>query len=213
MNGRAWVKRMLPYWAVTAIARCINRPWLEDVHRTERLTEYTWVLKHMQEGWTLDFGSASSYFPEMLAQWGRVDTCDFRAWPKLRHPNIEFVGTPPMRGGYQNITCVSVLEHYLPQEETVQDLIRRLGVGGQLLMTYPTTLWQPKKFRGYQEIRRLWSRVSSAGAWSTDVFVRTRDGWVPYGEGDPISPNTEHQVNVLGCTRFVLLTPHPSLMT
>ena len=217
MDGGAWlrktVKSALPYGVVTAIARLINRPWLEDVHRTERLTEYTWVLRHMQPGWTLDFGSASSYFPEMLAQFGRVDTCDFREWPKIRHPNVQFIGTPPRRGGYDNIVCVSVLEH-LPRYTVwplITDLRRRLAPAGRLLITVPCG--HSALFPGYQTFEpREWEELTG----DTAYYQRTCGGWRQVREWEiPHIHSTAHQVNAIGC--FVLGPlkdePPPSLMT
>ena len=210
---RQMIKRWLPYPLVTAIARLINRPWLEDIHRTERLTEYTWVLRHMQPGWTLDFGSASSYFPEMLAQWGHVDTCDFREWPRIRHPQVQFVGTPPMRGQYDNIVCVSVLEH-LPRHTVwplISDLRRRLAPRGRLLITVPSG--HSAKFLGYQTFEpremELWT------PW-IEYYKRTAAGWCSATAHETqYIHSTTHQVNALACLTLGSLKdePPPSLMT
>lgn len=199
---RSWLKHHLPYPLTCAIARLINQPMLAQEQRSERLTEYTWVLNRMKPGKTLDMGYAGSYFAEALCQFGPVIGCDPKRFP-ISHSDFSYEW-PLASRGFNNIVCVSVLEHYLDYDAIVTDLIGRLNPGGQILLTFPTG--HPKKFRGYQNLYPNTPRWNINVEWT--LFSRTEHGWLPNHNPFIFPENTEHQVNALACIR--LTHPAPS---
>ena len=213
MTVRNWVKHALPYAVTCAVARGLNPPFLADIQRCERLQEYAWVLgqvgqHHPVGGPLLDFGYAGSYFAEALCQFGAVVGVDLRHTPRIRHPWFAPQTTLDAAGGpYATIVCVSVLEHYLDVRAWVARLFASLRPGGQLLLTYPTTLDAPKRFRGYQELSVPWGALGYL-VNGHEVFLRTGGGWLPYGvaaRAQWLGPNTEHRVTTLACVRLVRL--------
>ena len=220
---RSWVKAHLPYPLVLAIARAINRPWMEDLHRTERLTEYTWVLgevaRYHQDGdRILDFGYAGGYFDEMLCQFGQVTGIDPRETPPIKHPNFhrEWPWAQPL-GLYGTIVSISTLEHLPTARMWVEVMLSALKPGGQLLITIPCGA-EPQQFKGY----RLWS-LRELLFWPNltefTIYRREQDYWqrldgefCELAEGveashraisEHLPESTEHQVNGLACLRFV----------
>ncbi len=201
---RSWVKAHLPYGVVCAVARLVNRPWLEDLHRCERIVEYPWVL-----GWmayhppgtpVMDFGYAGGYLAEALAILtpDPVVGVDPRATPLIRHPNFRREW-PLTSTGYGTILCVSVFEHYLP-ESTIADLWGRLVPGGQLLVTVPfSNLLQ--RFRGYRTITH--TEVSRwPGAPQVWWYTRAGQSWYRRPGAGYLPRSTEYQVNAVACIRL-----------
>lgn len=195
---RHWIKAVLPYPLVCAVARAINQPFLADVQRSERLTEYAWVLHQVRGPLIADVGYAGSYFAEMLCQVGRVVGIDPRDTPQIAHPNFTRVWpfSWETTGGFSTIVCISVLEH-LPREEAnrlVSQMTHALAPGGRLLITTPTGHEAP--FRGYAPFTR-----SELDAWGGHVtVVRRRPG-----------ENQEHDVATVALVRITRPTiPLPS---
>lgn len=215
LSLRQWLKHRLPYSVTCAIARAISVPFLAQEQRCERLWEYSWVLHHVKGPRIMDFGYAGSYLAEALCQFGAVVGVDPRDTPRIAH--LRFHGVrrlAEVSGSFNTIVCVSVLEHYLPYKGLVQDLYARLEPGGQLLITHPTTLWEPYQFRGYQELRPEWPRLLPTASVATKVWLLTAGGWVaesPEALLEFEGPNTEHRTTTLACTRITrpALAPPP----
>lgn len=204
---RSWLKHHLPYPLTCAISELINPPMLAQEQRSERLTEYSWVLHQMGKhhptgGRILDFGYAGSYFAEALCQFGQVMGCDLRRTPEIRHPNFHHVGELPRGDTFDTIVCLSVLEHYLDADSWVRRFMQQLAPGGQVLITVPTG--HPQHFRGYRTY--LPSTILAwPGQVTIDYFHRTARGWLAGAGFFPDS--TEHQVNVVACVRITNRDP------
>ena len=211
MGVRGWLKHALPYPLTCAIARAIAVPFLAQEQRCERLWEYSWVLHHVKGPRIMDFGYAGSYFAEALCQFGAVVGVDPRNTPTIDQMRFRSVRQlVEAEGLFDTIVCVSVLEHYLSLEVVIPQLYGRLAPGGQLLITHPTSLWKPVQFRGYQELRPIWSQLIPGSEVATEVWLRTSQGWMAHSpealrifEG----PNSEHRTTTLACTRLVRPAP------
>lgn len=214
MNIRNTLKHCLPYPITCAIARMVNRPFLEDIHRCERIVEYAWVIRNLRVGRLLDFGCAGSYFTEMLCQFGDVVGCDPRRTPVIAHPRLSYEW-PLQSIGFDTILAVSVLEHHLPADEIVKDLLWRLHPKGQLMITVPTSA-TPLTFHGYrtftqQDFQRwmLFGQERPCHLGGT-FFRRTDRGWEMLNAAghesllnEQLPDSTEHQVNAVACVRLV----------
>lgn len=200
---RHWLKSHLPYPLVCAIARATNRPWLGAEHRTERLVEYAWVLRHLVPGRILDYGYAGSYFAEALCQFGTVLGVDPRETPPICHPNFIYWSVDLWEGThtgrelrFDTIVCVSVLEHYLPFTDTVCRLRAQLAPGGVLLVTVP--VGPPQRFKGYRTITE--EELAPLGG-VIRYRVKTPQGWLP-SSAFPDVRSTEHETRALGLLRL-----------
>ena len=220
---RQWLKAHLPYALTCAIARAINRPWMEDLQRTERLTEYAWVLGQMGQYHPdglpiLDFGYAGGYLDEALCQYGPVTGVDPRETPRIRHPNFhrEWPWSRPL-SYYGTCISVSTLEHLPDAPEWVARMLDCTKPEGQVLITIPCGA-APKQFRGY----RLWALRELLEWPCLEEFILYRreagywqrlDGpFCELEEGTQVSSaavaehlpeSSEHQVNAIGCLRLV----------
>lgn len=200
---RQWIKHHLPYGLTCGIARLINRPFLEPESRCERLVEYTWVLNNMKPGRTLDFGYAGSYLAQALCFFGPVDGVDLRRTPPIRHENFSHYRDIPNGALYDNIVCVSVLEHIFCHNEPcchcaadiVDSFYQHLAPGGQVLLTYPLGIG--KRFKGYRELNVSILGISDNPKWRMECL----------GVGET-ALNTEHKTSLLALTR--LTRPQPS---
>ena len=213
MTLRTRVKEMLPYWLTCAIARAINRPFLEDIHRSERIVEYAWVLSQVRGPRIMDFGWAGSYFAEMLCQFGTVLGVDPRETPTITHPNFQAVEllSEVADGWSDTIVCVSVLEH-LPRWDAQRyglELVRKLAPGGQLLITVPYGDEGP--FEGYQPFSGL-EIARWPGFGGQTIFTRLpTGGWSAAWSEDP-GPNLTHCVRRVACVRLHRPTVTPDLL-
>jgi len=123
----------------------------------ERIVEYGWVLRNMDECTTiLDVGCWGTLFPIMLASLGyKVTGIDLREYP-YTHPNFRFIQgdvfeidllLPDQK--FDVITLISTLEHigilYRTEDSLDLDadrkalniLSRKLCKGGKMLITIP----------------------------------------------------------------------------
>ncbi len=188
---RTRVKGWLPFWLTTAIARAINRPWLEPEHRCERLWEYAWVLNNVRGPRIADVGYASSYLAEALCLFGDVDGVDPRDEPRIVHPRFRRLPAGRLSADtYDTIVCISVLEHLSRPvaSRLVGEMYAALVPGGQALLTVPCGNEGP--FRGYNP-------------FTTAEIQR----WPGYVEHRAIQrawrPNTEHEVTCVALVRLV----------
>ena len=230
MHLRTWVKEALPWWLSCAIARAINRPWLEEEHRTERLAEYSWVLaeigKHHPYGSPiLDIGSAGGYFDEALCHFGPVTGVDpKRDQPVIAHPSYRHEW--PLSEGveqYGTVVSVSTLEHLMLAEELIGQMLTKVVEGGQLLFTVPVGP-EAHQYTGY----RLWTvkelcGLAAIAPMELTVFARREAPRGHYwqrlsgqecggqeGQGMDVSAllehlpeSLEHQVNAVAAVRLV----------
>lgn len=223
MDVRNWLKHQLPYWLTCAISRAINPPFLSDLHRSERLVEYAWVLAHLGKyhppGQRIaDVGYAGSYLAEAFCQFGPVVGIDPLKTPQITHPR--FQASWPFRlsdltpAPYTGI-CISVLEH-LPREEALE-IIDELCQLPQALITVPVAPLATK-FRGYTPftLSEIWDWADEA---SFEVFRREPEGWWLKIDGaylgapegtltilnrlvEHLPESTEHRVNAVACVRL-----------
>ena len=221
--AREWVKAHLPYGLSCAVARAINRPWLVDVQRVERLCEYTWALAeigryHEDSEPLADIGYAGGYFAEALTQFGPVTGVDPRDVPKIRHPRFhrEWPWVPE-EGTYGTVVCISALEHFTYPNLAIDQMLSAVHEGGQVLITVPVGP-VARQFRGYR-LRTLydileWPCMESFavfarrdGVWEcltadrVDVHVTTSDATPAIIEHLPES--TEHTVQAVAAVRLV----------
>jgi SAM-dependent methyltransferase len=108
-----------------------TKPLLYDISRTERIVEYSWVLKNLdlRRGKILDIGCTGTLFPIMLASLGYevvgIDLKDYNG----SHPNFKFIKCdildPPrelLGQKFDVITSISAIEHVgLGNENTIKD--------------------------------------------------------------------------------------------
>lgn len=234
---RTRIKEALPWWLSCAIARAINRPWLSEEHRTERLAEYSWVLgelgKHHPYGAPiLDVGSAGGYFEEALCHFGPVTGVDpKRESPAIVHP--DYTHQWPWHQElerYHTTISVSTIEHLPDGEEYIGLMLASVIEGGQVLFTVPCGV-QGQQFIGY----RLWAitelcNLAMIAPMELTVFVRREHPRGHYWqrlsgqfcggvEGKTMSlsalrehlpDSSEHQVNAVACVRLVHQALPPS---
>ena len=219
MSFRSWVKHALPYPLTCAIARIINRPFLEDIHRNERIVEYAWVLAHVRGPRIADVGCAGSYFAEMLCFFGEVVGIDPRPTPRVRHPRFRRESKVSYGAPYDTVVCISVLEH-LPRtaaRQLIWQMLEALTSTGQCLVTVPLSP-VVQRFKGYQPYT-LSEVYDWPGCDTFSVFRREREGYWKMLNADAVDvhdgadatieaivehlpESTEHQVNAVACVRL-----------
>ena len=93
----------------------------------------------------LDVGTGSTALPHIMKTCGFVVTAidnirDF--WPKgftNRHFYVidDDIRSPSLRGSYDMITCISVLEHIMDHHRAVRSMFKLLKDDGHLILTFP----------------------------------------------------------------------------
>lgn len=159
-----------------------NYIWPKDpLHTWSRVWEYPYVYYHMRKslalhtGTTLpvvvDLGSGATFFPFAIAHLGCKVVCidnDPSSQATMRSAigavpslpgQVDFTlsdgSTLPLPDGAADILyCVSVLEHIPSFEKTIDEIVRVLKPGGQLLLTFDVDL-QGNSQIGPAEHRRL----------------------------------------------------------
>ena len=196
MTLRSRVKAALPYPLTCAIARLVNRPFLADIQRSERLVEYAWVLHHVKGPRIADVGYAGSYLAEALCLFGTVVGVDPRETPAITHPHFRREAKLSHGAPYETVVCVSVLEH-LPRREAhwlLWQMVESLTPTGQALVTVPCGSEGP--FHGYQPFSEaeleVWPGVQT-------VQVVTRQA----------GPNQEHLVTRVALVQLGPIPPRP----
>lgn len=220
---RTRIKQALPYWLTCAISRVINPPLLADLHRSERIVEYAWVLGELGKRHPfglpiLDIGYAGSYLVEMECQFGPVVGVDPRRTPRIAHPQFVHRGPPTGPPYYPPLLytgiCVSVLEH-LAREEAGK-ILETLGRCQQAFITVPLAP-TAHQFKGYRPftLAEIWDWP---GCVEFSVY-RREDGWwrslngafIGVGMGqdmileaivEHLPESSEHQVNAVALVRL-----------
>lgn len=116
----------------------------------ERPIEYRFVFQHMAArcpATILDVGTGNTALPALLRTCGAVVTASDNVtnyWPDgmfNRHWFIEDndIAKSKLRGSYDLVTCISVLEHIGDHRSAVREMFRLLAPGGHLIVTCPYT--------------------------------------------------------------------------
>ena len=116
----------------------------------ERPVEYRFVFRQIAARYprtVLDVGTGTTALPSLIRSCGCLVTAmdnvrDF--WPKgmlNRHYHVvdDDIRAPRVRGPFDMITCISVLEHIPDASVAVSNMLRLLSPGGLLVMTFPYT--------------------------------------------------------------------------
>ena len=138
-------------------------------HHNERPIEYEFALRALRDArpqTLLDVGTGTTAWPHLLRNCGFVVTAidnvrDY--WPRgmvNRHWSVLDVDiVNPLKalpGGYEAITCISVLEH-IPQHLTaMQNMVALLAPGGLLVLTTPYSEHNPFRKRLPAPGRFVW---------------------------------------------------------
>jgi len=143
---------------IPCLAKTVNQiiTAIYDFHPTERIVEYAFVHEKIPFNGkgkkVLDIGSGASGLSLELASKGyhvyALDVNLNSVLPFVKHPNLEFIRGDIRKTLWEDayfdfITCVSVLEHIGPLENTKDDMIalqeirRILKNDGQLILTVP----------------------------------------------------------------------------
>ncbi|HWG46295.1 MAG TPA: class I SAM-dependent methyltransferase [Gemmataceae bacterium] len=116
----------------------------------ERAIEYRFVFQSASRlcpQKVLDVGTGQSALPALLRICGIVVTASDNVtdyWPEgmyNRHWHVvdDDITKSNLPGGYDMVTCISVLEHIRDHRAAVQEMFRLLSPGGHLLLTCPYT--------------------------------------------------------------------------
>lgn len=146
MSVRAAIHRLgLGYAAWVCRSEYRNQPFLR---LNERPVEYAFVfrqLARLHPRAVLDVGSGSTALPHVLRTCGAVVTAidnvrDF--WPAgmvNRHWHVldDDIRAPTVKGPFDLVTCVSVLEHIPEHGAAVAAMLGLLRPGGHLVLTAP----------------------------------------------------------------------------
>ena len=116
----------------------------------ERPVEYGFVFKHLSKIYpdtVLDVGTGTTSLPHMIRSCGPLVTAvdnikDY--WPSgmsNRHYHIldKDITKGGIKGKYDLITCISVLEHIIDHDKAVQNMFDLLNDQGHLIITCPYT--------------------------------------------------------------------------
>ena len=119
-------------------------------HRNERAIEYRFVfdcLLRTRAETVLDVGTGETALPHVLRTCGchvtAIDNIrDF--WPQgmmNRHWNVlnDDICSPNIRGHFDLITCISVIEHIVDHLSAMRAMVALLAPGGSLVLTTPYT--------------------------------------------------------------------------
>lgn len=116
----------------------------------ERPVEYKFVFKHLSQIYPqkiLDVGTGTSALPHLMRTCGFLVTAidnikDY--WPAgitNRHWHVidDDITDSHIKGGFDFITCISVLEHIRKSESAVRNMFNLLRIGGHMILTFPYT--------------------------------------------------------------------------
>jgi 2-polyprenyl-3-methyl-5-hydroxy-6-metoxy-1,4-benzoquinol methylase len=114
----------------------------------ERAIEYAFIfncLKELNPETLLDVGTGVTALPSLLDihipnVYAMDNITDY--WPNgMTNPHFEVmdddITDPKFEGPVDVITCISVLEHIVDEEQAVRSMIKLLRPGGKLLLTVP----------------------------------------------------------------------------
>ena len=158
----------------------------------ERPVEYRFVFEHLTRACprtVLDVGTGATALPHLMRSCGFLVTAidnirDY--WPSgmiNRHYYVihDDITRTAMKGSFDFITCVSVLEHIREHRAAMRSMLSLLNPGGHLVVTFP-----------YNESRYIpnvyeypGSGVRERPAFITQAFSRVEVGtWLAGGEGE-----------------------------
>lgn len=122
----------------------------------ERPIEYRFALDVLGENrpkTILDVGSGTTAWPHLLRNCGFVVTAidnvrDYwpggmvnRHWAVL---DVDILNPgDKLRGGFEAVTCISVIEHIPDHDRAVQNMVQLLAPGGLLIVTTPYSHYNP----------------------------------------------------------------------
>lgn len=115
--------------------------WNKQNEINERCVEYAFTFKNVHKyGVTkiLDVGTGRSSFPHLLSFCGfnvtAIDTDVYNRHYRIIRDDITH---PKIKGQYQCITCISVLEHIKEHVSAIFEMSNLLVPGGILILTVP----------------------------------------------------------------------------
>ena len=117
-------------------------------HLNERPVEFGFIFKHIVEIWpktVLDVGTGKTALPFMMRNCGLVVTAidnikDYWEYGMVnRHYHVinDDITNTKLRGSFDLITCISVLEHIGDHKTAMQSMYKLLSPGGHLILTCP----------------------------------------------------------------------------
>jgi len=136
--GRSWIRRAMRIEAESQVFRRHN----------ERAVEYSFVFREIARlcpKSLLDVGTGTTALPALIRSCGPVVTASDNVsdyWPAgmfTRHWHVtdDDIRGSRLPGGYEMVTCISVLEHIREHREAMREIFRLLAPGGYLVLTCP----------------------------------------------------------------------------
>lgn len=148
LRPKSFVKRMLTLFPRWQCRRDFERQTITRLN--ERPVELKFVFSVLAETYpksVLDVGTGTTALPSLMRCCGYHTTAidnirDY--WPagmiNLHYHVIDDdITKTQLKGGYDAITCISVLEHIERYDKAVANMFRLLNENGRLLMTFPYT--------------------------------------------------------------------------
>jgi 2-polyprenyl-3-methyl-5-hydroxy-6-metoxy-1,4-benzoquinol methylase len=140
----------------------------------ERAVEFAFLfrcLAQLAPKTVLDVGTGNTSVPHMIRNCGPVVTAldnvsDY--WPRgmvNRHWHVvdDDIRHPKIKGPFDMVTCISVLEHIVPADDAVASMLRLLRPGGDLVLTMP--------FHAPDYVADVYKLPTSASRTSRNAYV------------------------------------------
>lgn len=115
--------------------------WNKQNEINERCVEYAFTFKNVHKygvSKILDIGTGKSSFPHLLSFCGfKVTAIDTDVYNRHFRILKDDITDPKIKGQYQCITCISVLEHIKEHITAIFEMSNLLVPGGILILTVP----------------------------------------------------------------------------
>lgn len=157
----------------------------------ERPVEYSFVFRKLAETYpkkVLDVGTGTTALPHLVRNCGMVVTAidnvrDY--WPDgmfNRHYHVldDDICNTRLKGTFEFITCISVLEHIEMADSAVRNMFSLLIPGGHLILTFPYT--EKSYVRNVYQLQG--SSYGQDAPYITQSFSRTElERWLRDNQG------------------------------
>jgi 2-polyprenyl-3-methyl-5-hydroxy-6-metoxy-1,4-benzoquinol methylase len=110
--------------------------WSGDpLHHWSRVWEYPWVYNQLRGQTVLDAGAGITFFPSFLRRFGHIVTTLDNDMYSASYMKGLYGHIETHIGQYDNVICISVIEHTRDPFSALENLRRCVKPGGRLILT------------------------------------------------------------------------------